>query len=189
MSNKPVKSSTKQKGVKIFFLTIIFFLVPQIFCGCMSNTTKEKYQLIRIHIRADSNEAQAQAVKLKVRDGITDYLTDELCGVTDYAVAYKMLNERLDNLSVLSDGILKRNGYSYGARVKLNNEYFPTRSYDDVVVQSGYYDALIVELGSGKGDNWWCVIYPPLCYVQAGGEGTGFAYKSWLKELWQKYFG
>lgn len=161
----------------------------QIFCGCAANTSTEKYQLIRIHIRADSNEAAAQSVKLKVRDGITAYLTDELYGVTDFETAYRLLEARLDSVRAIADGILRQNGYGYGARVRLNNEYFPTRTYDGLVVESGYYDALIVELGSGKGDNWWCVIYPPLCYLTTQEGSGGFAYKSWIAELIKRYFG
>ena len=68
---------------------------------------------------------------------------------------------------------------------KLNNEYFPTRAYDDLVLENGYYDALIIELGSGKGDNWWCVVYPPLCFADCTQK---IEYKSKFLEIINKIF-
>lgn len=174
----------------LVLVMVIIFCGGQIFLGCAGNTNSEKYDLIRIHIRADSNLAQAQAVKLEVRDRVTSYLTAELNGIMDYSTAYKMIGERMDSIRAVADGALAASGFGYKASARLNNEYFPTRDYDGVVVVSGYYDALIIELGSGKGDNWWCVIYPPLCYITASGDsGEAFGYKSWFKEMYDKFFG
>ncbi len=175
------------KKKKIIALITIIFTFASIFCGCVGNTTKDEPKLIRIHIRADSNEEKAQAVKLKVRDKVSEYLESELDGVNDFETAYKLLETKLKKLKEISDGVLEENGFSYKSNVRLNNEFFPTRSYENVVVESGYYDALIIELGSGKGDNWWCVIYPPLCYLEAKGSGR-VEYKSYIAELFEKYF-
>ena len=72
----------------------------------------------------------------------------------------------------------------------MRSEYFPTRCYDDVVLESGEYDSLIVELGSGTGDNWWCVAYPPLCFVNATDDGTeNVVYRSKLLEIIKSFFG
>ena len=173
---------------KISAFVLIIFCFALIFCGCGGHTINEKQRLIRIHIRADSNESEAQTVKLKVRDKVSEYLENELSGVEDFETAYAMLGERLDRLTEIADGVLKANGFSYGSKARLNNEFFPTRSYENIVVESGYYDALIIELGSGKGDNWWCVIYPPLCYLEAKGSGK-VEYKSYIAEIFKKYFG
>lgn len=156
-------------------------------CGCAHTNPDEGYMLIRIHIRADSNSAADQGVKLKVRDAVTAYLEAEL-DVDDYASAYAGIEKRLDAVKALADGVLEREGFPYRARVRLNNELFPARSYGGLVVESGYYDALIIELGSGQGDNWWCVIYPPLCFLEAESAG-GVVYRSKIAELWEKYFG
>ena len=61
--------------------------------------------------------------------------------------------------------ILRQKGFNYVSNVKINNEYFPSRTYENTTLESGYYDAVIIELGEAKGDNWWCVMYPPLCFV------------------------
>lgn len=175
--------------MKKFIVIIIFFVFCIIFCGCNAdNRIDERYQLIRVHIRADSNDTGDQNVKLKIRDKVVDYLTPNLQHCTTTQDAYNSLSGMLDNIKNIADKELVSNGFSYKAKVKLNNEYFPTRSYEGIVVESGYYDALIIELGSGKGDNWWCVVYPPLCFIEAD-KADGFKYKSKLLELWNAFFG
>lgn len=173
--------------MKKILCLILSFCVFMIFCGCDAhNTLEAEYRLIRIHIRADSNEQADQAVKMLVKEAVTEYLTEELNGVETFDEAYEGLKSRLDAIEEIADGVLSREGFDYKSKARLNNEYFPTRAYESVVVESGYYDALILELGSGKGDNWWCVIYPPLCYVKPTA-GEGFTYKSKIKELWDRF--
>lgn len=164
----------------------VIFLCMLIFCGCEGHTNSE-VRLLRIHIRADSNSQEAQSVKLKVRDKLTEYLTGELIALTDFDDAVARVNERLDNIQAMADGVLRANGFGYGATAAICREYFPARTYNGYVVESGTYDALIVRLGAGKGDNWWCVVYPPLCYAQEG-NGT-LTYKSYIAEFIRKYFG
>ena len=83
--------------------------------------------------------------------------------------------------------MLARNGFDYAARAEVRTEEFPTRVYGDYTLPAGTYTALIVELGSGKGDNWWCVVYPPLCF--AGSSQGNVVYKSKIAEIienWKK---
>lgn len=181
------KNTYKKKTMLILAAaTAVIFLCTLIFCGCEANTNGD-VRLLRIHIRADSNDADAQSVKLKVRDTLSEYLTDELIEMTDFDDAIARTGERLQNIEALADGVLRASGYDYGARAEIKREYFPARTYNGYVVDSGTYDALIVKLGSGKGDNWWCVVYPPLCYAQQG--GGDIRYKSLINELIRKYFG
>lgn len=154
---------------------VIFFSISSIFFACTENNIYDG-QLLRLHVRANSNDEGDQAVKLKVRDAINDYIADNI-DKSSFDAAYAAIGDRLDDLSDIATRALAANGYSYTAKAKLTNEYFPSRMYGDVVVPDGYYDALIVELGAGAGNNWWCVIYPPLCY------GEEFKYKSFFAEL------
>lgn len=164
-----------RKSVCILLSGVIIFCIPSIFLGCKDNNIYDG-ELLRLHIRANSNDSADQAVKLKVRDAINAYISDNIDKST-FAEAYAQIGERLSTLSDLADRTLRANGYFYGARATLTCEYFPSRMYKDVTVPEGMYDALIIELGSGNGDNWWCVIYPPLCY------GEDFKYKSFFAEL------
>ena len=173
--------------MKKILCLLLSFCIFMIFCGCNAhNNDSAEYSLLRIHIRADSNDDDDQAVKMLVKEDVSDYLTSLLKGVSTFRDAYEILESSLDEIESRAEKVLEDNGFFYGAEAKLNNEYFPTRAYEDVVVESVFYDALIINLGSGKGDNWWCVIYPPLCFVKAEA-GEGFKYKSKIKELWDKY--
>lgn len=174
--------------MKTYKKLIILFIVCALgifnfACG----QTKQKPAMLRFHVRANSNSAEDQAVKLKVRDAVLDWLEPELEAVTDIQTAKNEISRREKHIKAIADRILLEQGFSYKAKVRVDNEHFPTRMYGETVIESGYYDALIIELGSGTGDNWWCVLYPPLCYVEAEGNGD-FRYKSKIKELIDKYF-
>lgn len=139
---------------------------------------------LRIHIRADSNDKADQDVKYKVKSAVVDYLTPYLTGATSKQKAMEIVKSHLADIEQVCDKVLAANGFTYTSRAKLTAEQFPDRTYGDVTLASGVYDALIIELGSGAGDNWWCVVYPPLCFV--GGESNGtnqIVYKSKLLEI------
>lgn len=155
-------------------VAMIFSVLP-IFSACTVNNRYDG-ELLRLHIRANSNSADDQSVKLKVRDAINEHIAENV-DKTTFSEAYAQIGEMLGELTEIAVGVLKENGFAYGAEAKLVNEYFPTRQYGSYVVPEGNYDALIIELGKAEGDNWWCVVYPPLCY------GEKFEYKSFFAEL------
>ena len=142
---------------------------------------------MRIHIRANSNDKDDQTVKLLVRDAIAQYLSSKLRNASSLEKAKQIVSDGLTTLTAIADRVLMENDKTYVSNSRLTREYFPTRAYKDIVVKSGYYDALVISLGKASGDNWWCVIYPQLCY-QSSGDGK-VVYRSKLKELWDKFFG
>lgn len=173
---------------RILAVVCIFFLAAALFSGCdnVNRADGTTQALIRIHIRANSNDAADQAVKMAVKAQVTAYLERELAGIDNFYAAKEGLAARLGDISTLASRTLTANGFSYGAKARLTEEFFPTRAYESVIVESGYYDALIIELGAGAGDNWWCVIYPPLCFL--GSEsGDKTVYHSKIKELWERF--
>ncbi len=169
----------------IFFLVIIFAAVS-IFSGCDAHNSIDGRALLRIHIRAASNSDADQAVKMQVKEAIVELLEDGLSDVTTLDEALSVVESKLPEIERTASAVLRQNGFDYGASARLAREQFPTRAYEDIVVPSGVYDALILELGGGTGDNWWCVIYPPLCFVRPS-YGGDFKYKFKLKELWERY--
>lgn len=145
-------------------------------------------ECIRIHIRANSNGTGDQAVKYAVRDRITAYLEDALSACTTKREAQAVLQRESQNLVRIADGTLSAHGFAYKSSVRMGNEYFPDRDYDGYTFPAGNYDALVINLGSGSGDNWWCVAFPPLCFVPDGDNGEKVVYKSWIKEILDKLF-
>ena len=165
----------------LMFLSFLILIAG--FLGANIKETKTEY--LRIHIRADSNDEKDQAVKYKVKDAVVNFLTPIIADCTDKAQAERALSSNLSRIESVADSVLKSNGFDYKSTAAINNEKFPTRNYGELTLNCGYYDALIINLGSGKGDNWWCVVYPPLCFTDAG---TNYVYKSKIYEIIKKFF-
>jgi len=154
-----------------------------------NNGASPANDFLRLHIRANSNSNADQAVKHQVRAAVIDEFTPIFSTITTREQAMGVLSSNVSRLQTLANDILREAGKNYTARVALRSEFFPTRAYNDVVLPEGYYDALIIELGAAAGDNWWCVIYPPLCFLQnnIGGE-RGVVYRSRLQEIIRRWF-
>lgn len=123
--------------------------------------------LLRFHILADSDRNEDQQVKLEVRSLILDYMQDHLNRDAGKEETVQYLKDNKTEVEQLADRYLKEKGFDYQAKLELANCYFPARAYGDMVFPCGYYDAARITLGSGKGHNWWCVLYPRLCFVDA----------------------
>ena len=177
---------TENGGKKMKKFCIILMILTIIIIGSAAfiknNETHTEY--LRIHIRADSNEAEAQAVKYEVKGEVVKMLTPYLAECRTKAQAEQTLKNLLGEIEKTADAVLAANGFSYRSKASVREEEFPTRVYEDLTLDAGYYDALILELGSGKGDNWWCVVYPPLCFT--GGE-CGYVYKSKILEIIESF--
>ncbi len=174
-------------GIVIAFCLVILGGVVG-YCNA-SQTELTADSFLRIHIRANSNSADDQAIKYKVKDVVVEYLTPFLAEADTKPKAIEIISNHLDEISQVAGLVLTQNGYNYGAKAILRNEYFPTRCYDDVVLESGEYDSLILELGSASGNNWWCVAYPPLCFVGSEDNSGQIVYRSKLKEIINSFFG
>ncbi len=147
-------------------------------------------EFLRVHIRANSNDTIDQEVKYKVKDAIVQFLTPLLCNVTDKQSAMQIVANNLSNIESVANTVLRTEGFCYTSNASLKTEEFPTRTYQDLTLPSGVYDSLIVNLGTGTGNNWWCVVYPPLCFVNTD-NSSNVTYKSKLVEIinsfWRKY--
>lgn len=181
------KNKSKYICIAITLLMLALFAICLV--GCNSTTQKRLAdECVRIHIRANSNCDSDQSVKLKVRDKIVEYLEPRLEGCIDKQAALEVLCNEKESLTKIANAALYDNNFDYKARVEIKNEYFPDRQYDEYLFPEGNYDALIVYLGEGEGDNWWCVAFPPLCFVPSSDSGEKIVYKSWVKQWLDKLF-
>ena len=144
------------------FISVCVITLILVFCG--NGGTQEEY--FRIHIRANSNSEADQNVKYIVKDAVVDFLIPLLSDVETKDEAEDVMNANLDQIEEVADEVLLENGFTYKSSAYISFEEFPTREYDDLVLEEGYYDALILALGTGSGDNWWCVVYPPFCFLE-----------------------
>lgn len=120
-------------------------------------------QVVRLHVIANSDSVEDQALKLRVRDIILESAGDCLTGITSRQEAESILSEQLQNLADTGAVTVAEAGYDYPVTVSLTDHWFPTKQYDDFSLPAGTYRALRVVIGEGKGQNWWCVVFPPLC--------------------------
>lgn len=120
-------------------------------------------RLLRLHVIAQSDSQQDQTLKLKVRDGILKESKSLFENVSDIKTAEKLCRNNLEKLESIAQSIIKSEGFSYDAKVFLDNELYPVRQYEEFTLPAGEYLSLRIVLGEGKGKNWWCVMYPPLC--------------------------
>lgn len=152
------------------------------------STTKNNDEILRIHIRANSNSAIDQNVKYQVKDAVVSVMLPLLCECQTKNQAEETIKNNFGLIEETANKILQQNGFFYTSKAKLTNEEFPTRSYGNLTYEAGFYDALILELGQAKGDNWWCVVYPPLCFLQSNNPKE-IKYTSKLVEFVKKLFG
>lgn len=126
--------------------------------------------VIRLHIKGNSNEDADQKVKERVRDALMEKFGQTLAGLADAKSARQVLEKVVPEIEAVANDCLRANGFSYAAKAAVKADYFPDKQYvlsdgRTAYLPAGQYTALVVSLGEGKGDNWWCVMYPPLCYL------------------------
>lgn len=123
--------------------------------------------VIRFHVLANSDSSEDQALKLKVRDAVLTDMEAELKKIKHIEDSYTVLRDNMERIRETALSVIQENGYNYPIEVSLTNELFPMKQYGDVVFPAGMYDALRIQIGEAEGQNWWCVMFPPLCFVDA----------------------
>lgn len=153
-------------------VTVVLFVAVFILIGVReSQSAKAKLQegiaseIIRFHVIANSDLDQDQAVKMKVKDAVITALRPKMSKTEDIDVAREELIEQMDFIQEVATQTLRENGFYYGVRVTLEQEDFPIKVYGDITLPAGSYEALCIRLGAAEGHNWWCIVFPSLCYV------------------------
>lgn len=147
----------------IGIISAIALVLVLLFCPINSESS---VQYLRIHIRANSNSYADQSVKYKVKDAVVEELIPLVSEIESFEEAKKVIEANFGFIEGVADRVLEENDFTYKTHAKIDNEYFPTRTYEDVTLEEGNYDALILELGSGEGNNWWCIVFPAFCFTK-----------------------
>ena len=147
----------------VFLLFIYVFICAQNYVSAVSNNLSDA--VFRLHVLANSDSAEDQALKLKVRDSLLNYMNDICSNCTTKEEAISLANENKKNFQQIAEQTISENGYNYPVKINIDNFYFPTKNYGDISLPAGFYDALRVEIGKAEGRNWWCVMFPSLCFV------------------------
>ena len=158
-------NNTKTKNVflLIFLLFIYVFICAYSYVQAVSSDLSNS--VFRLHVLANSDSKEDQELKYIVRDNLLTYMNELCTNCTSKDEAIEIVNKNKDNFKEIALNTIKNEGYSYDVNINIGNFEFPTKVYGDISLPAGYYDALRVEIGEAKGQNWWCVMFPPLCFV------------------------
>ncbi|MEY8391427.1 stage II sporulation protein R [Lachnospiraceae bacterium] len=132
---------------------------------CMTEEIAGK--IIRFHVRANSDTQADQELKLKVRDAVGAYMQPRLSGISDVAASRRVVKENLPGIERTASSVIAKEGYTYEVAADLTVTDFPEKTYGDYTFPAGTYEALEVVIGEGRGHNWWCVMYPNLCFFNS----------------------
>jgi len=133
------------------------------FAALVGDKQTLREELIRLHVVANSDSQDDQAIKLRVRDAVTEYLQTAMADIGDMEEAKAYLQENLPKIQTLANRVLEKAGVEPDAVVTLAKEAFDTRYYDTFQLPAGVYESLRIVIGEGEGKNWWCVVFPSLC--------------------------
>ena len=121
--------------------------------------------VFRLHVIANSDSVEDQNLKYKVRDALLEYMNSICADASSKEDAMNIASEHLDDFRKIAQKVVYDNNYNYHVTVEIGQYNFPTKHYGDVSLPSGIYDALRVKIGTASGQNWWCVMFPPLCFI------------------------
>ncbi len=161
---------------------LLLFLIASLGCVAAYGAERpinEHPGMIRLHVVANSDSPEDQMIKKQVRNEII--LAME--GHTDLEAARKYIDSHLTDMEYTAEEVVSRYGAEYGAKAERKITFIPEKSYEDLTLPAGNYEALRITLGEGKGQNWWCVIFPQLCLIGEEAGGEKLILKSKIKEL------
>lgn len=171
----------KNKFKRLMLIGLVLALTAQLF-GCAQTP-------LRLHIKANSNSKEDQAIKLSVRDAILAVSRDGIIQCEDYASACAYIKDSLEIINKTADKVLTDGGFGYKAYAQVGVFHFPDKTYQGKVYPEGDYQALSVTLGKGEGENWWCVMFPPLCITEVDKTEQETEFTSFFAELFEYIFG
>ena len=170
-----------KKQMKLLFLLLICVFVYTSWVIYNSQSKLSNDDFIRFHVIANSDSTEDQELKLKVRDGVLAKINNELVQETmarhtqestgtaslDLEASRQYIRDNITEIEKTAEQIIQENGYDYSADAELSVRWIPQKSYGNIIFPSGNYEALNITIGEGKGHNWWCVLFPPLCLIGA----------------------
>ena len=162
-------------------LLILFFIVTAYsYATNISEGLSEN--IFRLHILANSDSEEDQNLKLKVRDAILEYMKTLTDDTSDKQAVIALSKKHLQDFEKIAEDVIHENDYNYSVNIEIGNFYFPTKYYGNISLPAGNYDALKIEIGKADGQNWWCSLFPPLCFVSISSGVVDEEGEEYLKE-------
>lgn len=167
---------------KLFYIILFFTLILTIsITSCISIQKSLSKKVLRLHILANSNSSFDQELKLKVRDEVVKYLTPLLKNSSNLSETKEIISNNLSSINDVAQSVVS-NFSNYKTTCSLATSSFPTKQYENISFPAGKYEALKISIGNGEGNNWWCVMFPPLCFTNSSAGKFDDSSKEQLKE-------
>lgn len=160
------------------FVGVFAIALAVLFCGQKPESVNEDY--MRIHITANSTSSQDENVKYMVKDAVTNFLIPILSEAETKSEAEIVVSQNLQKIEEIANSVIKSNSLNYSSKVCIDFEQMPARAYDNLVLDEGVYQSLNIVLGDGKGDNWWCVVFPAVCFLNS----NNFQNLEYISKIW-----
>ena len=138
--------------------------------------------IFRLHILANSDSDEDQNLKLKVRDHILEYMKTLTIDTSEKQAVIEQAKHHTSDFQKIAENVIHENGYDYPVTIEIGNFYFPTKHYGNISLPAGNYDALRIKIGQAEGQNWWCSLFPPLCFVSISSGVIDEEGEQYLKE-------
>ena len=175
------------KKLVLIILTIIVALL--VYVNVNADEVVIPSSAIRVRVVAASNTLEDQSMKMKVKKHIEDYLATKLIDVFDLEIARNIISKEVDNLNKEIRNIFNKNNYNQEIVIHFGDNFFPEKEYKGTTYKAGIYESLVITIGAGEGDNWWCVLFPPLCLLEVEkSEIEEVEYQFFVKKMLQKIF-
>ena len=174
---------------KILFIIVTIIIALLVYINVNADEIVIPSSAIRFRVVANSNSFRDQSIKMMVREYIDDYLALKMVGVEDVSMARNIIESELDNINVGIENLFDENNYNVDFVIHYGEVFFPDKLYNGVRYDSGSSESLVVSIGEGSGDNWWWVLFPPLCLLEAEeSEFDEVEYRFFVKSLIDKIF-
>ena len=151
--------------ILIVLISIFIFINAYNYVEAISDNLYNS--VFRLHVIANSNSEEDQNLKYIVRDSLLNYMNEKCKNLSSKEDVIQYAKNNLVDIKNIAENTIKENGYNYPVVVEIGNYEFPTKWYGDISFPEGFYDALKVKIGKAAGQNWWCVMFPPLCFVNS----------------------
>lgn len=159
-----MKSTKLKNAILLIFLLCLYIFISA--HGYVLAVSEDLSQAVfRLHVITNSDSQEDQELKLKVRDKLLEYMNTICADCSTKEEAIALAEDHKEDFQKIAEKTIKENGFDYPVKININNFYFPTKNYGDISLPAGFYDALRVEIGNASGQNWWCVMFPSLCFV------------------------
>ena len=156
---------SKLKRLFIILFLLFFYILISAFFYVDAVSSDISNSVFRLHVIANSDSKEDQELKYKVRDKVLEYMNLISKNCTSKEDVINLAKTHQEEFKNIAQNVIKENGYNYNVNIYIGKYDFPTKTYEDISFPAGNYDCLRIEIGESQGQNWWCVMFPPLCFV------------------------